>query len=267
MNTTQSIFKKGEEYCLKRKQFHEQIIKTNDNLKEGFRLHRELPQKHILMLAGGSGAGKTSALERDTLYDLCYCYNLLDPDSVKEFLPEYYCDGENIRNAPLVHDESSDIVQNMIRDYAKKNRCLVYDSTMKSFEKNIKIVKLLKHRGYLIDIIFIDCDLVLAYSRVKERASKTGRDTPVNVIRDSNYLSAKTVCKILDSHFDLINAISILCSCHSEDTEEDNLKPVYVRTQDNDTIFNELLYAQFRKKALTKEQDFVDTEEMIASIK
>ena len=87
-----------EDYCVSRKHFHKKIVDTNDNLKK---LHREKlnDMKKVLFLGGGSGAGKTTALQNDPLFSEYDCYNHVDPDAIKEFLPEYYGEKELERNA------------------------------------------------------------------------------------------------------------------------------------------------------------------------
>lgn len=108
METTKSIYCEDEnisQYQIGRNLFHSHIIQINDAMKSRHRESIDGVSKKILFLGGGSGAGKTTALMNDPLYDEYNCYNHVDPDSIKKHLPEYYTDLEPYyRDAAYVHD-------------------------------------------------------------------------------------------------------------------------------------------------------------------
>lgn len=253
-----------EDYCTSRKNFQKKIITINDQLKK---LHREnlKAKKKILFLGGGTGAGKTTALQKDPLFSEYDCYNHVDPDSIKEFIPEYYGEDEFIRNADVVHDESSDIAKKMLETYRGYERCIVYDGTMKSMGKNIELIEAFHFAGYQVDVLFIDCDLRLAFLRAKTRAIKSGRIVDEEIIRDSNYLSAKTIYTILKAYSNIINEVSILYSGIDEGGK-DCLNLMY-NNENGGTIYNEELYKSFEQKALTPESNFISIKQMVANVK
>ena len=153
----------------------------------------------------------------------------------------------------------------MLDTYKEYERCIVYDGTMKSMDKNRELMEAFHFEGYSIDILFIDCDVCLAYLRAKTRALKTGRDVDKTIVRDSNYLSAKTIYTIIKTYPNLINEVSILYSGLAEDGK-DYLSLIY-NNENGGTIYNEELYKKFSQKALTPESRFISTDEMINEVK
>lgn len=153
----------------------------------------------------------------------------------------------------------------MLDNYMEKKRCIVYDGTMKSIDKNIYLIEKFYSAGYEIDILFIDCDLVLANVRAVLRAVKTGRKVAAEVVRDSNYLSAKTIYMIYKSHINKIHQLTIMNASLDEDYQ-DQVVPIYkmFRTEDKieQYIYNEEKFENFETKALTAESQFVTLEKL-----
>jgi predicted ABC-type ATPase len=146
-----------------------------------YKLRRAKPKKgekpKLVMLGGRGGSGK-SWFEGKV-------YNpensvVFDADKVKEQLPEY--EGWN---ATQVHEESSDMIERMIKIARDNGVNVVLDATMKTAKSAIEKVKAFKDAGYEIEVHYMHLPRQEAAKRAVSRfmgKSKKGRYVPINVI-------------------------------------------------------------------------------------
>ena len=140
-----------KETLMTRKEFHERII-------EKFLLDWEASKwnKQLILSWGLPGAGK-STIEK---YLEGIPKVIVNPDLVKDYLPEYYDENWRKFGAEIVHEESS-YISKLIYDRAVEWwYSILYDSSMKDkpsegFPKYNKIVESAYKQGYTIEARFI----------------------------------------------------------------------------------------------------------------
>jgi predicted ABC-type ATPase len=146
-----------------------------------YKLQRAKPKKgekpKLIMLGGRGGSGKSWF--EGKVYDPKNAI-VFDADKVKEQLPEY--EGWN---AAQVHEESSDLIERMIK-IARDNRVnVVLDATMKTAKSAIDKIKSFKDAGYEIEVHYMHLPRQEAAKRAVSRfmgKSKKGRYVPIDVI-------------------------------------------------------------------------------------
>lgn len=261
MTTKEAYFdEKKSQYCISRALFHDSIVTITDKICEGYReLAVEDQKKQIVFIGGGSGVGKTTTITQLPIYDEIKKFNNVDADQIKALLPEYYCEDLNRRFADKVHDESSDLSAKMLKCYQKLERKIVYDGTMKNTDKYRKLIKEFYDNGYEITVIFIDCELPTAYRRVAYRERDTGREVETEIIRDSNYLSAKTLITLLQEFdHEIANVLIINSSCDKRELVcSKSIDKVGI------TILKQDLYNEILLKSNTDNKNFMTIHDMI----
>ncbi|ASN70252.1 putative minor head protein [uncultured Caudovirales phage] len=167
-------------YTEQRKELHTEIIKkmfgdTNNQQIENV--------TDAVILGGGSNSGKSFMI--NSLPDDLF---LIDPDEIKEFIPEY----EDLKKdhpelaAGYVHDESSDISNSLLKKAINLGIALIYDGTMSNIEKYQDILKDLKEKDYFITLLIVDVPVELAIERNKVRFLETGRMVPESILRKTH---------------------------------------------------------------------------------
>lgn len=174
----------GGAYTPERQALHRQIVEHF--LGSG----RAVPvgeRPRATFMAGGSGAGKSTVKKAITERgELPKHYVDIDPDGIKEMLPEYQqlLDAGERRAAMLVHEESSDIAKMVLNEAEARRFNVVIDGTGNS-ESGKFVGKLLKQEsaGYDVDVIVVDVRTSEAVARAMQRAERSGRYVPESVIR------------------------------------------------------------------------------------
>jgi predicted ABC-type ATPase len=142
------------------------------------------------MLGGRGGSGKSWF--EGNVYDP-QKFIVLDADVIKGMLPEY--EGWN---AAQVHEESSDILESIIKTARDKGLNVVLDATMKTAKSAIAKMQAFKNKGYTIEAHYMHLPRQEAAKRAVSRfMGKTKRYVPINVVL-SNTSNEET--------FDLIKA-------------------------------------------------------------
>ena len=190
---TQEMFKQGEEYVPRRKVLHEGI-------KAKF-----LENQHIaILIGGGSGVGKSSAIKKFVLPIFMKNFVLIDADEIKERLPEYKFFKKNncLDASDYVHEESSDLAKMLIGEAIQNERSFIYDATMSKYEKYVDLIGELRKKDYNIHILFIDADVEVALERAAARFlnedGSIGRYVSEDVVRETNINSANTFLRIIN---------------------------------------------------------------------
>lgn len=180
----------SEEYSDQRKELHSEIV--------NFFIDKIEPSKNkevdAVLLGGGSNAGK-STLKNDLPDNMV----IIDSDEIKEQIPEYeqYKKEHPLLAAQYVHDESSDIGNQLLQKTINEGFALIYDGTMKNADKYQKIIQDLKSKGYFVTLIIVDVPLEIARARNQVRYEKTKRMVPESILTEthqaipSSYLALK----------------------------------------------------------------------------
>jgi len=162
--TTKDIFFTNGEYSEDRKRLHDEIVRMFISDRG---VNPEVNRSEAILMCGGSGTGKSRVIEKIIGTN---GYVLVDPDKIKELLPEY-AKAKGKRKpeaADIVHDESSDIALLLLGESIGSELPLIYDGTMKNIDKYGEIIKCLKSKGYTIQIVAVDASVEVAYDRAKK---------------------------------------------------------------------------------------------------
>lgn len=201
-------------------------------------------QKIVQMLGGAAGNGKSTLLNSGQL-TLPPGAIMVNPDDIKESLPEYkiMLQQKDKAAAAFVHEESSWISKQVRSRGIDEGYNMVIDAVADGgIDKLRENVKDLKRNGHYVKIDYVTLDTDLSLKLVEDRYKKTGRYVPEQAVLDMNREIAKIVpAAIQERMFDELNLW---------DTNI-NGKPRLILTQKggNVTIFDQELYNNFLKKA------------------
>lgn len=127
------------------------------------------------ILGGRGGSGKSWF--NGKVYDETKAI-VLDSDHIKQLLPEY--EGWN---AAQVHDESGELFDKITEMAQEMGLNIVHDSTMKSPEKALSLVKGFKDKGYDVEAHYMHLPRQEAAKRAVERfLGKTKRLVPPQIV-------------------------------------------------------------------------------------
>lgn len=130
------------------------------------------------ILGGRGGSGKSWF--KDKVYDEGKAI-VLDSDHIKQLLPEY--EGWN---AAEVHEESGEIFDKITDMAREMGLNIVHDSTMKTPEKAVRLVKDFKDRGYRAEAHYMHLPRQEAAKRAVDRfLGKTQRLVPPEVVLEN----------------------------------------------------------------------------------
>jgi predicted ABC-type ATPase len=177
----------GGTYTKRRQQLHRVIHKR-------FLDHVPSVPKHqkpvALVTMGGPASGKSTLVSH--ILGEIRDFALVNPDDVKERLPEYkqglemgtQPDGTPISardTAFLVHNESSDVAESIHAEAMRRRQNIILDGTGKSADKYIAKIRALKAAGYHVRVVMPHIDKQAALDRIDDRAVKTGRFVPTHI--------------------------------------------------------------------------------------
>jgi predicted ABC-type ATPase len=134
-----------------------------------------------IILGGGSGAGKSTALNSMAVDD---SYIRINSDDILESLPEYQ---EEVRKgskdaAAMFYQKSAEIADKLLEDTIQSKKDFVLDGTLKSSVKALKLIKGLEAEGYDVEVVIVMAPIGQCVERCKSRGEETGRFVPDNVI-------------------------------------------------------------------------------------
>lgn len=199
METTKGKYYLDDMYTPERKKLHEEIIAHFLSV-----CVEDAQTPDSLLLGGGSAVGKStiSTLFLDSYKENGEPITHIDADKIKEHLPEYKemieSESEDIKAkaAFYVHDESSDIAEELLQICIQKRHNFMYDGTMKNAEKYERIIERLRRANFKITAIIVDIPLQLALERAQKRYEIEGRMVPGHVIEESHMKVADTFSRI-----------------------------------------------------------------------
>lgn len=169
------------DYSAERKALHQEIVAGY--LAQGVRYDKP----EALFLAGGTGAGKSSLASTIELPPNAIT---VDPDRIKTMIPEYHqMVGEGDKRAAMtVHEESSDLAQEIRTAATERRYNLVVDGTGDSEPgKFAERLREQREAGYGVKVVVVDTHVEVAIDRAEKRALRTGRMVPEPVIRQIHH--------------------------------------------------------------------------------
>ena len=143
-------------------------------------------QKLAIMTMGAPASGKSSALrDIDTSK-----YVKVDPDAIKEKLPEYQkaiSDKDNTYRgaAVMAHEESSAIAKDIMRQAMANGNHIVVDGTGANEKSFLSKMKQLQDAGYKVHVAMPHLEKEEGIARMKDRAEKSGRMVPEKFAREA----------------------------------------------------------------------------------
>lgn len=135
---------------------------------------------HAVFVLGLPGTGKTTTVL--PLVRRCFRveFTVLNPDEVKERLPEY-----RPEEAPLVHRESSHVAKGPLLEAAlEAEHNLLFDEVGGDAAKMLVRVRALKRMGYRVHLVLALVPTHVSVRRVVERFLATRRYVPPGLILD-----------------------------------------------------------------------------------
>lgn len=129
-----------------------------------------------LFMAGGSGSGKSTVLDKMKLAPPDSV--VINPDEIKEMMPEYkqlIADGSK-HAAEVTHEESSDISKRALGQAVGRDYNVVLDGTGNSgIGKFMSKIEAQKKFGRKVKVVMVDIPTAEAIRRADARAAETGR--------------------------------------------------------------------------------------------
>jgi predicted ABC-type ATPase len=143
-------------------------------------------QKRAIMTMGGPASGKSSMLKDiDTSR-----FVKVDPDSIKEQLPEYQKNVADRNNtfrgaAWHAHAESSDVAKTIMREAIKNGNHLIVDGTGRDTKSFLAKMDMLKAAGYTVHVAMPHLPVEQGMKRMSDRAQVNGRYVPDHIVKEA----------------------------------------------------------------------------------
>jgi hypothetical protein len=236
MDTHKLYQDKDGNYNEERTAFHKGIVQ--DKINEG---STNLGTSYFL---GGAPATGKSSLESSG--QVTYPEGILrvDPDGIKETLPEYNKMTENkvSEAASKVHEESSKITKDVINNAAQMKMDAVIDTVGDgSYEKVAEKAKQQRDAGKRVVAHYVTTDVETSLNRAASRAERTGRNVPTDYIKDMH--------KEISTIFPKLAANNTFNELHLYDNNGATPKLIYSKKDGKETILDTNAYNSFLKKA------------------
>lgn len=198
--TTDGVYKKDGKYTPERQKLHDAIVKK---IVDSATKPPAGVKPVAILMGGGSASGKGTVRSGIIMPKAAadgMTPGICDSDDIKNEMPEYELfKQQDIESAAYrVHDESSDICNEAIKACVKEGKNLLFDGTMKNYDKYSSIINMLHDNGYEVQIVGVDVPLEEAYKRSDSRAEHTGRTVPHSIIAGSHGGFALTLPDLVD---------------------------------------------------------------------
>lgn len=185
-----------------RKKLHQQII---DKLSHKPSVPEDKKPVAILTM-GIPGSGK-SAMVRGQLKD---DFVLLDPDSVREHIPEFHeAVDEGAKDAALRVERESVYVAKRLRNHSiKERKNILLNGMGNDPHQYAETIKHLKKQGYHVQLMMPHCSAKKAIERAKKEGEKTGRWVAPETIAEGSHHAPYSFAALAEKCDDayLINA-------------------------------------------------------------
>lgn len=190
---TQQRFSKNGKYTPERKKLHDEIAKRMFDKVEP-------AENPVFVIMGGGPASGKSTLIREGYFDDSNMVTV-NSDDIKKDFPEYQ-KGSKLQSkviASYVHEESSELSKNIMRQGRDKSVNVVLDGTGDStIEKLKEKITAMKKGGMKSVAQYVTVDTEEAVRRNNERYEKTGRYVPEAVVRKTHAAVANTLKEAID---------------------------------------------------------------------
>lgn len=190
----------SKKYTKERHLLHKQIVKKLEN---SMSFPKKGDRPVAILIGGGTASGKTfirkKIIEKE-VQKLGIVASTVDLDEIKEFIPEYkeYKKTNPDQAASLVHKESYDIGNLLLKKLIKNRQCFIYESTMSRTKKYKRLVNQLTKNDYETHVYITDVPLTVAIKRAEKRALITGRTVPKEIIKRTHKFVPQTFLAVKD---------------------------------------------------------------------
>lgn len=236
MDTLKLYQDKDGNYNEERTAFHEKIVQ--DKINQG---STNLGTSYFL---GGAPATGKSSLESSG--QVVYPQGILrvDPDEIKEKLPEYNKMSENkiAQSASKVHEESSKLSKDIVNNAADQKMDAVIDTVGDgSFEKVAEKAQQQRDAGKKVVAHYVTTDVETSLQRAQARGERTGRNVPTDYIKDMHKEVSTIFPKLADN-----NTFNEL---HLYDNNGSVPKLIYSKVEGKESIIDANAYSKFLEKS------------------
>lgn len=250
MEFTKGLYSQDGQYSSEREHLHHQII------KEMMYGHQPAAGDPLVIFLGGGTASGKSSLSRllvQSFKDDNEQVLVIDSDHIKAKLPEYqeWIKKDPERAAAIVHDESSDIANELYIRCMKQKFNVILDGTMKSTEKYLRYIGIAKEEGYTVSAVVADVPLEEAMRRADVRFKIEKRRVPDEIIKQSHEQVPATFHELKER----------LDSFYLYDTSQRYPIQFYVKQNEQIQVLNENRLNQFYEKAgLSYQEDWTQLQ-------
>lgn len=191
---SKKLYSKNGKYTPSRKRIHNKIIRYF------LRMDTKTKSPDIYVFGGPAGSGKTSTLARFVRERTITVNN----DDIKKKLTKY--DPSPIKRFPLIHaaflhEESSDIEKELIDRAIRQKKDIILDRTLANYQKNRKLLRDAKKKGYRITVLGTNLPPHIALIRAASRFIKKGRYVPLDIIAKKGNQTNASVMKMAKQKF------------------------------------------------------------------
>ena len=194
-------------------------------------------------LGGAPATGKSSL---ETSGQVVYPDGILkiDPDGIKKELPEYnkMLETKNFKAASKVHEESSKLSKDIIKNAASKKYDAVVDAVGDgSYQSVVDKVQIQRDAGKNVIAHYVTTEVKTSLDRAKERAIKSGRYVPPKYIKEMH--------KEISTIFPKLAKNNIFNELHLYDNNGTTPKLIYSKANGKETIYDSSSYKKFLDKS------------------
>ncbi len=161
--------------------YNKELLKDDDKIKLGEGGSKPIidlqSTKDAYILLGLPASGKSTFAHK--LSELTGAY-IIDSDFAKRKFPEF----TDTCGASLVHEESNEIIDNLLKECLKNGNNFIYPKIGSEFEKIRAVAQVFRDKGYNIHIVLVSLDRKIATLRALNRFIKTDRYVPLSLIFD-----------------------------------------------------------------------------------
>lgn len=188
---TQKAFKHEGKYTPERAALHEKIMASFLEHVPGVPRGR---QPVAVVMMGGPASGKSTVVKHLLGEDYGADFVNVNPDDVKDHLPEYLRGigahgGPSARDAAAsVHEESSEIAEEIRKLAVSARKNLVLDGTGKNAEKYAAKLEQFRAAGYHVRLVMVHTDMDAARERAAQRSEHKGRWVPDAFVEEAHHV-------------------------------------------------------------------------------
>jgi predicted ABC-type ATPase len=193
---------------------------------------------------GGAPATGKSSLEKSGQVKYPDGILRVDPDGIKGALPEYnkMLETKNFKAASKVHEESSKLSKDIIKNAVSKNYDAVIDAVGDgSYQSVVDKVKMQRDAGKNVIAHYVTTDVKTSLDRAKQRAIDSGRYVPPKYIKEMH--------KEISTIFPKLAKNNVFNELHLYDNNGTSPKLIYSKANGKETIHDPSSYKKFLAKS------------------